>query len=705
MLTTSGGRLSGAQWLTVLLFSVAIFASLDLAGLKAYRARAGLGPSPDFAGPVAVVLYGDRYASYLSTGALKVPPVGWRVVKFGNGTSLHAEPGAEPLQIQSDTEPVLLGVVHSPLGGEVRLVDGQGAVVASISLRSETEHVSTLEIGGDRSAVPREVRGLSPLALFGSWAAIVAILASVALAMRFVRPDAPAGGAEPERYETLWLALPLFASSTVVLLAYWPGNFSYDGSLQWMQATVPGSQIVPGSGSLILLLRLFSGLSAFPAVIIVAQSLASAFGVAAILIELRYRGVPRWAAMASVLAMSVTPQYPLFVTAVGKDALSFVGLLFMVSALLAIARDWKSGETQPLRLLRLIGGAAFAGVMRPNAVPTAVLAVVVVVAVLFFRGRRLPAVLSLAGFVALAVVVPGLAYHFSYEGTGARARSPDIPVLAPATEAPPVSLVANIYMFHLFAAAVHSGMDISPRDSNLFYRIAPRSAWSKYDCAMVDPTLMALAETTLMTPEERTLFAGEHYNDLQRALFRIFAERPSVLLDRQLCITRLLWHVGVGQKPFETTGVLGYDSIAPGFSALVGDNRSLLPGGIRESIGAYVAWTESERWFWLFWKPALVLYVGLFVAINRLLVRFDLGILMALAIPLSLTAVMAVVIPFPAYRYQYPSAAIMSLLSILVASATPRLGGRAIRPKASAGIEEEGSNITAGARRPLGETH
>lgn len=234
--------------------------------------------------------------------------------------------------------------------------------------------------------------------------------------------------------------------------------------------------------------------------------------------------------------------------------------------------------------------------------------------------------------------------------------------------------MANLYIYHLFSAAVHSDIPLSASDVEFFYRIAPRSAWANYDCFMTDTTYIGVSKAVILNQHQYHDLLKEHQLDLAMAVVNIVKKNPSVLIDRQACISKMLWYIGYGDKPFQATATLGYDSVTKEFTSIAGENKSLLPEIIRSAIQKYVRWTEKQSNFWFFWRPALLLYLGLFCVLFRLTVQRDNGLLLMLCLPLTMTFVLALSIPFPAYRYAYPATLLMSLLcTIAFSSAKSKL--------------------------------
>ena len=111
----------------------------------------------------------------------------------------------------------------------------------------------------------------------------------------------------------------------------------------------------------------------------------------------------------------------------------------------------------------------------------------------------------------------------------------------------------------------------------------------------------------------------------------------------------MLWHIGIGQSPFQVTATLGYDNVDERFIQLAGESRSLLPD-MRQAFLAYNLWTEGEGQFWVFWKPALPLFIGFFIVGFYLVRTRDRGVLLVALLPLLSVLLLLLVIPFPAYR-------------------------------------------------------
>lgn len=658
---------SKLQWFLILFFSIVLFLSLGLRDHQLAVYKVTIEPAKNSNGPVKVVLYGNRYEDYLTSGALHVPTSGWHIEKFSDYTTITAVEHAPPLIIYSEDESVVIGLLHYTGAGVARLVDGNNSTKL-IPLQANSESVSALSIGGRTSDVQMsgyKTKHISIFILVMVFALILLIFTLIALTQLKNNENIFAPKIVVCWREVLFFALPLLVTTSIVLLSHWPGSVAFDGSLQWFEAVNRGHLNYALGIPTTLFMRLFTYLSMSPAWVIVFQCVLSALGVALVLKELRYRGVPLWVAQSCAILIAITPQYPTFFTNLGKDALSASGLIFLFWSLLFVVRNIKADRLNHLVLFILIISAVFSGVMRINAIPSVVLVVLVTMAYIYYKGHRKPALFFGAVFLLAVIFVPKIAYFLSDEQQSAKVSVTNYKQMNSINTELPLGSFANLYIYQLFSAAVHLGVPLKPSDTALFYRIAPRSAWTNYDCFMVDTTRNSVLKEKILTHEEFAIFLAKHQMDLAAAVYRIVRDNPSILIDQQVCITKMLWYVGYNQKPFLALPTIGYDSVKPEFKLIAGENKSLLQDKIRLAIERYFTWAESKKNFWVFWKPALIIYLGMFILSFHLTVRRDTGLLLVFLIPLSLTIVLALVIPFPAYRYQYPSVLLMSLLCTL----------------------------------------
>jgi Dolichyl-phosphate-mannose-protein mannosyltransferase len=667
----------------IALFSALTFFALDLPGYWVSTHNATLQPKNGTTDPIVVVFYGNRFKSYVDTGHLEVPKLGWIKAVQVDSTTLTSTQNALPLKIRvRQNEVIQIDLLKSQKSGIAELTSS-GNTRELIDLKSIDETVFSLKIGGEESLFPLNdvVFSIANLLRALIFALGIFVLYWTIVENQIRERETITTRKGVSYIEIFTYFIIVFASSMVVVLSFWPANVPYDGSLHWIQAVTRGELNAPLGITATLFLRLFTYISHSPAIVIFAQSIFGAIGVALILYELRHRGVSHKIALLTVVILALTPQYPTFFTNLGKDAFCTVGLLFLVWSVLLFERVKHTSSYYIALLIIVSSSAIFASLMRPNALVAAVVLIVAVCLSLFTSQRRIAAVILCASFGLGVLFIPKLAVQYSDEQTAkkliedisdkvpgdgpgkARGKVTDARVVN--ESGLPFGLSGNFYIYHFYAAAVYADVKINAEDEKHFLAIADREVWKTYHCYMTDTTFIAISKNILIDQLTYHKLLRKHQWEMGMSVLKILWQYPKVFLARQACITKMLWSMEYGQKPFQATVTLGFDNVDPNFEKLVGKNESKLSDTSRNEIQSYVWWTEQREFFWIFWKPAGVLLIGLFCVVIRLVLVRDTGIFLAVLIPTTYIATLLIVIPFPAYRYAFPATLLMFLFATL----------------------------------------
>ncbi len=655
--------ISKLQWFLILILSTIIFLSLGLLERPIQVYQTAVQPASENEGVVSIVFYGHRYKDYKSSGALLLPEPNWFITEYSDSTILTAPKGAKPLILYSEGDPILFGLIHQQGGGIIRLANSDDSDFKSISLQSDSHFVSTISIGGKSSDIPLSkisLKRYNNKYLMRVFASIFALLTIIVILQHANASKTTSIKYKPKVLELTLLFLPLFFSTFIFQLAYWPANSAYDGSLQWYEAYSRGHLTAAIGTTPTLLMRLFTYISSSPALLILFQSFMSALGIALFLKELRHKGVPRIVIQIFVIFIAITPQYSSFFTNLGKDALCAVGLIFMSWAILAFFRNFSTSRNHNYYIFIIIFSGLFAGLMRTNAMPAVIIVAIITMALLYVKGHKIKALSSIILFGFLALSLPSFFIAHSYEGKPY--------INSKVSPPPPFGDFVTWYLFQLFSAALNAGIPINDEDAEIFYKIAPKEAWQKHDCFMIDTTRDSVLQSKLMSSLEYSAYIRKNQIKLASVVYRLIKENPLILVKQQVCITKLIWYIGINQLPFQAIPTIGYDNVKEDFKKITGENRALINSKYRTKIMSYITWSQSSKNFWLMWKPALICYLGLFIVLIRLTLQKDLGLFVALSLPVLLSLVLMVVIPFPAYRYQYPAMLIFLLFMPLIFS-------------------------------------
>lgn len=672
-------RFSIGHWFALVVTATLIYLSLDLGSLQPeYRASISPATSPE--GSVSLAFYGDQFDTDVSRGRLTVPSTGWQITRGVDSTVLTARTHAAPIELVVRGAPVNVTFVHHAQGGSVTVDDGVSDP-RLISLRSEHETLSTLVIGGINSSVLAS--GEAPR--FGATIRIVAAFAVFMLLTAITwQMTRPATSAEtiprsPRRIEIAVLALPFLMTSGATLIAFLPGNVSYDGSLQWVQAAGRGELFEPLGYPTTYLMRAFALMSGSPLPLVALQTILAAFGMALVLRELRHRGLPLTAGLAMAVVLAITPQYFAFFTNLGKDPLCLTGILYFSWALLNLFRQPTDRLPSWGVLATAVLSGVFAGLMRNNVMPIVLLVMAGALAVLFWRSRAYRVIGAGVFFIVIALVIPRMLSTLAAQEVEQYQRPVERVRILPDADLP-LGIFTNLYIYHLFSAAIANDVAISEDEARPFFAIIPKEKWRSYSCYMTDTTMTSLGKNIRFTQDEYIAHLKAHQLAMGRTILRLIRDNPELLFDRQTCITKMLWQIGVGERPIQVTAMLGYDIVDKRFPLIAGESHTTWPS-LRKHIRDYMIWTENPDHFWFFWKPALPLAFGLFIVGLYLARTRDVGVMVVALLPLLSVAQLLLVIPFPAYRYAYPAVLVLMLLSGLVFCRPAPSSTRAVVPR------------------------
>ncbi|MFJ3461998.1 hypothetical protein [Achromobacter spanius] len=655
---------TAGHWLALIVTATLIYLSLNLGALQPeYRVR--ISPAASQEGSVTVALYGNEFDSYLSRGILTVPASGWQIIRGADSTVLSAQAPAAPLEIVARNTPVNLTFVHHAKGGSATVDNGAGDQ-RLISLRADQETLSTLVIGGANSSFAASAEAPRFGVTTRIFAAMAILILLTAITWQMTRParadESPRP--RPRRIEIVFSALPFLITSGVTLIAFLPGNVSYDGSLQWAQAAGRGELFEPLGYPTTYLMRAFASMSSSPLPLIAIQVVLAAFGMALVLRELRHRGLSLPASLGVATALAITPQYFTFFTNLGKDPLCLTGILFFVWALLNLFRQPRNALPSWGMLTALVVSGLFAGLMRNNVMPIILVALAAALALLFWRRRAYRLIGTGVVFLVVALVIPKSLATLAAQEVEQYQRPAERVRILPNADLP-LGVFTNLYLYHLFSAAMANDIAVTDDEARPFFAIIPQEKWKNYSCYMTDTTMASLGQNIRFTQSEYNAHLQAHQPAMAQTVLRIIRDNPALLLERQACITRVLWQIGVGDRPFQATAMLGYDIVDKRFPPLAGESRTPWPS-LRQHIQDYVLWAESPGRFWFFWKPALPLAFGLFIVGLYLVRTRDIGVMVVALLPVLTIVQLLLVIPFPAYRYAYPAVLVMMLLSGLV---------------------------------------
>ena len=284
------------------------------------------------------------------------------------------------------------------------------------------------------------------------------------------------------------------------------------------------------------------------------------------------------------LVMAVIPTTSVTLLTFWKDvpfALAMLGLLLLVIEARYDANDfWHRPNRVILMGISLAGLALF----RHNGFLT-VIAFTVVMAIVW-RSHLISVMASAAIAVLIFVGVTGPLYR-SFD-----VREGSIPI-------------ANVFLPDLARAYIDHGELFSTEQVEALERIAPLRVWeTKYSCTNTTPLLFDAEFNTRVVA-----IAPEEYWELEQEVMRQFPDAP---ISHRLCASSYLY------SPFQDSYVQFPPVLPQTDPDLV--IEPVVDQALSVTKPVYV-WMEQPEHFWITWRPALVVLVGVIAAGAMLLQR------------------------------------------------------------------------------------
>lgn len=431
----------------------------------------------------------------------------------------------------------------------------------------------------------------------------------------------------PRRLAWLGYALPCIAVWLVYLLAFWPGILNLDSYAQWKQM-VSGDLTDWHPAFHTLTNGLFTRLWLSPTAVVVGQVAMLSILVAWGLSRMRYWGASRRVVWATCAAVALAPANGLMVNTLVKDVPYSAAILLLTILLLEVV--WTNGQSLRQAWLWAMLGLSAAAVMlyRHNGLPVAIGSLLVLLIV--YRRYWKPLALSLVLAVLLVVTVRGPLYR----ALGVGPSQPGLVWLP----------------LHQIAAHLVAGTPLTDQERAVVLQLRPDMPWP-YDCAMIDPTIFdsKLNEAYLQT----------HTSEVVQLFVQLTLRRPAVNLAHLRCSTAASWRITLSPQDFYYISDLDKDgrarTLAPPYNGSAGFQLSrtrplALPF---ERLAQGIVRTQQLDYIWLFWRPALYLYILLAAAFIAA-VRSGRWTYLLVTVPIIFnTAFVAIFAPSQDFRFLY----------------------------------------------------
>jgi hypothetical protein len=424
-------------------------------------------------------------------------------------------------------------------------------------------------------------------------------------------------------------ALPILVTGSLALLALYPAVMSVDSVKQWHQAKIGVfSDAIPIFHTAVV--RLLQSVASTPTPLAVAQILGLGALVAWSASILYGVGVPQAALWISSLLVALHPINSTMAVTIWKDVPFGLALLVLTLLLFRAVENPDRFAAKSFWAQLLVANVAIL-LLRHNGLP-AVLGCICVA--LLATGRWKSAGILFCASLCLAWLIHG--------AVARRYHVPPAPV--------------GLALVGVLGSHVAHGTPLSDEERRLLLEFhAPLEPWG-YDCY-----------------SDVATFRDGHFNydspifnstRLARLAGALTLRRPSTTLDHLACVSSIVWRI-----PAEDAFVYGYgfgrspsgevQTIAPNADALRPSSRA---PRLAEWLMRAMEWTVTPAHSWLFWRPALPLYLALLACLIACLRRRDWRPFLVLLPFVFHTLALLILIPGQDVRYQWPAFLIASLL-------------------------------------------
>jgi hypothetical protein len=321
------------------------------------------------------------------------------------------------------------------------------------------------------------------------------------------------------------IGLAIAAMGLVALAAFWPGILSEDSLDQWSQLLAfRFSAYHPPVHTLTYWVITRAWLS--PAAVAVAQTLALSVVIWAVARACLRAGAPLTLALATGVALLITPAVSVLAVTLWKDALYSVCLLWLSLVCWHVAATRGDALQRPAILIALALSLAGVGLYRHNGLPVAAATGLWLLAA-GPAGRRVRIAATLGG--AAVLVAAGLTLP---------ARLLTIEPVHP--------MLRHQAPLHQTAALIDAGVYLPPADLETFTALMPRDTWrANYDCRNAGPLLWHLNYAAFVEREAA----------FEAAWLRAVLHHPRVVAAHVGCVSGFIWNPWAQPHAFISMGI------------------------------------------------------------------------------------------------------------------------------------------------------
>jgi hypothetical protein len=429
--------------------------------------------------------------------------------------------------------------------------------------------------------------------------------------------------------KVFFYAFPCMTVWAVYLLAYYPGVMTSDSTDQWNQMQT--LQLINAHPVFHTLFNwMITRIWLSPAAIAIVQLVFLAILIGYILTQLEKLKVPKWILVGIVMFFCLMPANGMMVITLWKDVIYNISILWLTSLLINVIATNGSWLDSKRNISFLIVCLLFVWLSRHNGI-LPVCATIVSVICLYRR--------YVIQMIKVALIVGGIVFFFQ------------VPIFQwlHVTKSP--SWVKLFTPIHQVSAMVHNRVPMNSEQKNVLQHIMPMDSWDEnYNKYTINDLIFSKT------------FSPQGIEKIEDSFIKIWLklvmEHPGIVLKDWKMITSILWQI---QQPED-----GYTSTVARdiYKNDLGLKQDSFIPSVKNKINLLLSRTEQENVKWMFWRPALYLYIAIFFGI---LFAFKNGwkVLLLLVPLISNVLGLFRTIPAQDFRYLYSALLIAPIIFAL----------------------------------------
>ncbi|MGO4693579.1 DUF6020 family protein [Paenibacillus sp. 2TAB26] len=388
----------------------------------------------------------------------------------------------------------------------------------------------------------------------------------------------------------LFYSLPIAVVYSIYFFTFFPANMSEDSIIQWEQTHGGGFNNWQPAYHTLVLWILYSIWSS-PAIVSIVQILFMSLTFGSILYSLEKFGLDKRIIFALLFFYTLNPVNGMMSVTLWKDIPFAIMSLILVFMLFKIYQTKYMWFNTKINIIAFIFVIVNIGLLRHNGIVT-VIGVTILLSFLYIKQFKKNILIFSIIFISI-LIIKGPLYQ-----------------LLNVVPAPPHFTFA--FQLHQIGTILHENVQLNPDDKKYFEKILPINNWKGEDNVFTYSKYSA--NYLLFHPNLKAQVIIDDKILFLKKWLKLVMSNPSIAINDWKAMTSLVWRISQPSDGYLYTVPKGIISNKYGLTQY--NSTSLF----KNNILKIVEFTEKKDTNWLFWRPAIFVFIVIlfgFIFINR----------------------------------------------------------------------------------------